>query len=104
MKVSCRWLKEYVDLGGMNGRTWRKNLTLSGIEVDAVEKRNQGVDGVVVGKVLECVQHPNADRLRLCQVDVGRPETLQIVCGSLQRRCRTKSAGCACRSHCFPET
>lgn len=82
MKVSCRWLKEYVDLGGMNGQELAEKLTLSGIEVDAVEKRNQGVDGVVVGKVLECVQHPNADRLRLCQVDVAGPETLQIVCGA----------------------
>ena len=58
-----------------------EKITRSGIEVDAIIDRSQGMTNVVVGHVLECVQHPDADKLRICQVDVGE-ETTQIICGA----------------------
>lgn len=60
-------------------------LTDLGLEVEGVEEFSSirgGLQGVVVGKVLECVQHPNADRLKLTQVDIGAGEAVQIVCGA----------------------
>ena len=58
-----------------------ESITRSGIEVDAIIDRSQGMTNVVVGHVLECVQHPDADKLRICQVDVGETTT-QIICGA----------------------
>ena len=58
-----------------------EKITRSGIEVDAVIDRSHGMTNVVVGYVLECVKHPEADKLNICQVDVGE-ETTQIICGA----------------------
>lgn len=82
MKVSYRWLSEYVDVSGYTARELAELLTRSGIEVDIVEERNQGVSGVVVGYVAERGKHPDADKLSVCKVDVGADEPLQIVCGA----------------------
>lgn len=82
MKVSMRWLSQYVDLTGYTGEQLAERLTRSGIEVDAVEKRNKGVSGVVAGEVKTREKHPDADKLSVCTVDVGGGELLQIVCGA----------------------
>lgn len=82
MKVSYQWLSEYVDLQGFTPETLADCLTAGGLAVDAVEARNQGVEGVVVGLVKEATQHSDADRLRVCMVDVGQSELFQIVCGA----------------------
>lgn len=82
MKVSYTWLSEYVDLSGYTATELAEILTRSGVEVDGVEALNKGVSKVVVGYVTEKVQHPNADKLSVCTVDVGAEETLQIVCGA----------------------
>lgn len=82
MRVSYQWLSEYVDLNGYSASDLAEKLTRSGVEVDVVEKRNQGVTGVVTGEVIACEPHPNADKLRVCTVDVGQEETLNIVCGA----------------------
>ncbi|GEB33531.1 MULTISPECIES: phenylalanine--tRNA ligase subunit beta [Brevibacillus] len=82
MKVSYQWLSEYVDLSGMTPHELAEKLTRSGIEVDAVESRNAGVSGVVIGYVKERSKHPDADRLNVCVVDAGQGEDLQIVCGA----------------------
>lgn len=82
MKVSYQWLSEYVDVSGYTAAELAEKLTRSGIEVDIVEHRNQGVTGVVVGYVKSKEKHPDADKLNVCLVDAGQGEDLQIVCGA----------------------
>ena len=81
MKVSLSWLKNYIpvdyDADDLSAR-----LTMAGLEVDAVEPLFGHLDTVVVGRVVERKQHPNADKLSCCQVDVGGDEPLSIVCGA----------------------
>ena len=57
-------------------------LTLAGVEIEGVEKRGANFDNVVVAQIKASVQHPNADRLSVCQVDDGSGQTRQIVCGA----------------------
>ncbi len=80
MKISYNWLKEFIDLK-LTAEETAKKLTLIGLEVDEVLEYGNLLNGVVVGEVLEVKDHPNADRLTLCEVDVGT-EPLQIVCGA----------------------
>lgn len=82
MLVSYNWLNQFVDTSGTSAEELADKITNAGIEVDAVHDMNRGVNGVVVGYVKECVPHPNAEKLNLCQVDVGESEPLQIVCGA----------------------
>jgi phenylalanyl-tRNA synthetase beta chain len=82
MKVSYRWLSEYVDVSGYTAEELAEKLTRSGIEVDVVEDRNQGVTQVVVGYVKSREKHPDADKLSVCILDAGQGEDLQIVCGA----------------------
>ncbi|QIZ68609.1 phenylalanine--tRNA ligase subunit beta [Geobacillus subterraneus] len=82
MLVSYRWLGEYVDLTGVTAEELADRITKSGIEVERVEVLNRGMKGVVIGHVLECEPHPNADKLRKCLVDLGEGEPVQIICGA----------------------
>lgn len=82
MNVSCRWLQEWIDLSDHAPQEIADLLTRHGVAVDAVRPLNPGVSGVVVGEVLEVSPHPEADRLKVCRVEVGRGEPLQIVCGA----------------------
>jgi phenylalanyl-tRNA synthetase beta chain len=82
MRVSCEWLKEMVDLSGVDAEELAETLTRTGVAVDAVEDRNPGVSRVVVGRVKSVEPHPGADKLRVCRVDVGQGDLLQIVCGA----------------------
>lgn len=82
MLVSYKWLKEYVDLDGVSAAELAEKITKSGIEVEGVETLNEGIRGVVVGHVLSCEQHPNADKLNKCLVDTGEADPVQIICGA----------------------
>lgn len=82
MFVSYKWLQEYVDLSGISPQELADKITKSGIEVEGVEVLNKGIKGVVVGHVLEREQHPNADKLSKCLVDIGEGEPVQIICGA----------------------
>ncbi|KJE27856.1 phenylalanine--tRNA ligase, beta subunit [Geobacillus kaustophilus] len=82
MLVSYRWLGEYVDLTGITAKELAERITKSGIEVERVEALDRGMKGVVIGHVLECEPHPNADKLRKCLVDLGEDEPVQIICGA----------------------
>lgn len=82
MLVSYKWLGEWVDLTNETPRSLAEKITLSGIEVEAVYDAGAQVKKTVVGKVEKCIPHPNADRLRVCTVNVGTEERLQIVCGA----------------------
>lgn len=81
MLVSTKWLKEYVNIDEIPVEELAETITRSGIEVDGLIDRSQGMTNVVVGHVLECSKHPEADKLSICQVDVGE-ETTQIICGA----------------------
>ena len=82
MFVSYKWLQDYIDLTGVTAKELAELITKSGIEVEGVEVLNEGIKGVVVGHVLEREQHPNADKLSKCLVDVGEEQPVQIICGA----------------------
>jgi len=81
MKISEIWLREWVD-PELDSAALAHRLTMLGLEVDGVEPAAVPLDQVVVGVVEEVVPHPNADRLRVCRVNVGAAEPLSIVCGA----------------------
>ena len=84
MKISYNWLKQFIKTDWTSEET-ATLLTDLGLEVEGVEKFQSvkgGLEGIVVGHVLTCVQHPNADRLKVTTVDVGTGIPLQIVCGA----------------------
>ena len=80
MKVSCEWLREYIEYD-LSPSELSKHLTMLGLEAESVESLGAGYEGVVVGQVLAVERHPNADRLSLCTVDTGSTP-LTIVCGA----------------------
>ena len=82
MFVSYKWLQDYVDLSGISATDLADKITKSGIEVEGVEKKSEGLKGVVIGHVLECEKHPDADKLNKCLVDIGAEEPVQIICGA----------------------
>ncbi len=81
MKVSLSWLKEYVSID-LEPSVIADELTMAGLEVDSVEQRYNYLDHIVVARVKEVKKHPNADKLTVCQVDAGKEELIQIVCGA----------------------
>ena len=84
MKVSYKWLKEYVDFD-LTPQQTADALTSTGLEVDSLEEVQSvkgGLKGLYVGKVLTCVPHPNSDHLHITTVDLGKGEPQQIVCGA----------------------
>ena len=85
MRISLNWLRELVDVAHAPEEL-AETLTMAGFEVEEIEDRRPWADGVVLGKITAIEQHPNADKLRVCQVDVGKPEPLNIVCGAPNAR------------------
>ncbi|MDD3276987.1 MAG: phenylalanine--tRNA ligase subunit beta, partial [Kiritimatiellales bacterium] len=81
MKFALSWLKEYVDFDDTLEDLSDK-LTFAGLEVENIETLGGTFEGVIVGEVLSIEPHPNADKLRLCTVNYGAAETLQVVCGA----------------------
>jgi len=82
MQVSLNWLSTHIDLSGYTTAQLSDLLTFAGIEVEGIEQRGVASEQVVVGQIKELVQHPNADRLSVCQVDDGSGALRQIVCGA----------------------
>lgn len=84
MKISYNWLKEYIDTD-LSPEKMSEILTDTGLEVEGlnkVEAVKGGLQGVVIGEVLSCEKHPDADRLKVTEVSIGTEENLQIVCGA----------------------
>ena len=80
MKLSYKWLNEYIDLSDITPYELADKMTTAGLEVEGVEPMAQGTN-LVIGEVLECVDHPDSDHLHVTQTRVG-DEVLQIVCGA----------------------
>jgi phenylalanyl-tRNA synthetase beta chain len=85
MKFSVNWLREFVELPP-SIETLAELLTMSGVEIEAIEKRGADFDHVVVAQITDSKSHPNADRLTVCLVDYGSGTTRQIVCGAKNYR------------------
>ncbi|MCB0461460.1 MAG: phenylalanine--tRNA ligase subunit beta [Flavobacteriaceae bacterium] len=84
MKISYNWLKQFIKID-WNAEKTGELLTDLGLEIEGIEAYQSvkgGLEGVIVGEVLTCEQHPNADRLKVTTVNVGTKEPLHIVCGA----------------------
>ncbi|WP_404340395.1 phenylalanine--tRNA ligase subunit beta [Pseudoalteromonas mariniglutinosa] len=81
MKFSEKWLREWVN-PAIDTQALAEQLSMAGLEVDGVEPAAAKFSGVVVGEVVECGQHPDADKLRVTKINVGGDELLDIVCGA----------------------
>lgn len=81
MKISKKWLQEFVFLpDSLSAEELGKELTLRTVEVEGIEDQGKNLDHIVVAQIKSIEKHPNADKLRVCQVDAGT-EIVQIVCG-----------------------
>lgn len=89
MKFSEQWLREWVN-PSITTQELAEQLTMSGLEVESITPVAGKFDNVVIGYVQAATQHPDAERLRVCQVDVGQAEPLSIVCGGINVRANLK--------------
>ena len=82
MILSRNWLNEFVDLKDITDKEFNDEMTLSGSKVETIERPEENLKNVVVGKILEMKRHENSDHMWVCQLDVGREEPVQIVTGA----------------------
>ena len=104
MKISYNWLKNFVDID-KSPEELSLILTDLGLEVESLEVVQSipgGLEGLTVGEVISCEQHPNADKLKLTQVNVGQAEPLQIVCGAPNVRTGLKVIVAQVGTFCHP--
>lgn len=85
MQISEQWLREWIN-PSLTTQQLAEQLTMAGLEIETITPVAGEFNQVVIGHVLKVEQHPNADRLRVCQVDVGQKEILNIVCGAANVR------------------
>ena len=85
MNVSVKWLKEYVDFD-LSPEALSERLLMLGMEIESIKQLGEGLDRVVVGRINTVEKHPQADKLVLCNVDVGSGTDAQIVCGAPNAR------------------
>lgn len=84
MKISLDWLKDFIEINE-SAEDISYQLTMSGLEVEGLEEFESikgGLKGLVIAEVVECGQHPNADKLSVTKVDLGEGEPVQVVCGA----------------------
>ncbi|WP_369178301.1 phenylalanine--tRNA ligase subunit beta [Candidatus Thiodubiliella endoseptemdiera] len=81
MNISTTWLREWIS-PKVSDEVLAEQLTMAGLEVEGITSVAPYFEKVVVGHVLSCEKHPDADKLSLCQIDVGESEMLQIICGA----------------------
>jgi len=81
MKITSNWLKEHLDTKLDENEIIAK-LTDVGLEVESVEKQSGELDGFTVAKILKAEKHPNADKLKVCDVDIGKENPVKVVCGA----------------------
>ena len=81
MLISNEWLKDYVDVE-QNVQDLAERITRTGIEVDDLVDLTKDIKNLVVGHIISKASHPDADKLNICQVDIGEEAPVQIVCGA----------------------
>lgn len=82
MILSRNWLNEFVDLKDITDKEFNDEMTLSGSKVETIERPDENLKNVVVGKILKMKRHENSDHMWVCQIDVGQAEPVQIVTGA----------------------
>lgn len=82
MKISWKWLQEWTDLNGLDVDEVSHRLTMAGLEVDGIERLGEGCDDIVVARIDTISEHPNADKLVLCDLSLGGDKTSRVVCGA----------------------
>ena len=94
MKISLKWLNDFVDISDFASKPNELGqlLTDKGLEVESVEDRSRQFNHIVIGVILEKSQHPDADRLTVCQVSTGSGRIHQIVCGAKNHNANDKVA------------
>ena len=85
MKITFEWLKDHLNINLREDKLLEQ-LTNIGLEVESVENSNQGIDLFKVAKILKSEKHPNADRLKICDVDIGEKDLKKVVCGASNAR------------------
>ena len=81
MKITTEWLKEHLDTK-LNENQIIEKLTDVGLEVESVEKQSGNLDDFIVAKILKAEKHPDADRLSVCDVEIGKNKPVKVVCGA----------------------
>tara|TARA_Y100000590_G_scaffold422857_1_gene528045 strand:+ start:395 stop:658 length:264 start_codon:yes stop_codon:yes gene_type:complete len=81
MKFTIDWLKQHLETK-YNDEKIIDKLTNIGLEVESFESQSSVNDEFVIAKIINVEQHPNADRLSLCDVDIGKKDTVKVVCGA----------------------
>ena len=82
MKLSRKWLNEFVDIGPVSDRDFAEAMTLSGSKVEVTEILNESLKNVVAGRIVSMEKHPDSDHMWICQLDVGEEAPIQIVTGA----------------------
>ena len=81
MKFTIQWLKEHLDTK-LSDEEIIEKLTSIGLEVESFESISSELDNFKVAKIISAEQHPNADRLKVCDVDIGQKDMIKVVCGA----------------------
>ena len=81
MKLTTNWLKDHLDTK-LNEKQIIDKLTNIGLEVESVNNQSSDLDSFLVAKILKAEKHPNADRLKVCDVDIGQNSPIKVVCGA----------------------
>ena len=81
MNVSEQWLREWVDVD-CDTQQLSEQLTMAGLEVEGIEPASPGFSGVITARIETVEKHPEADKLKICQVSTGSGQDLKIVCGA----------------------
>ena len=81
MKITTNWLKEHLETK-LNESQIIDKLTDVGLEVEGVDAQSRELDSFKVAKILKTEKHPDADRLRVCDVDIGSNDPVKVVCGA----------------------
>ena len=82
MKLSRKWLHEFVDIANIGDREFSEAMTLSGSKTEATAVLNENIKNIVAGRIESMERHPDSDHMWVCQVNIGKPELVQIVTGA----------------------
>ena len=85
MKLTLSWLKEHLDTNNNDSKIIEK-LTNIGLEVESFDSVSSQFDSFKVARIIRAEQHPNADRLKVCDVDIGQKDSVKVVCGALNAK------------------